>query len=235
MDNIAQKAIKDSIKVWDWKRIDFQNGKPIHFGTIYCPLCQKFYNGGQCDLCPIYKRTGKIMCSDTPYHWVVDAHKKFLLREVEKDLVSDRIKAEIDFLKSLLVSQFIIKLDGVSNKCVLELLEKRGFNVEEVPLSIIFLYIKSNRKIDFGCDESYPKKIVEDGIYSCIVDLNSESITRVVELVDNFQPSKEVVKIDKYEIHLDYDKRMITNYCPCESFDFILQLADHIRSKKCGS
>jgi len=70
-------------------------------GPLTCGLCIKYFlpstlidNHCQCLDCPVYKKTGRTTCKDTPYHKINGATNK---KEYTR-----AIREEIFFLKSLL-------------------------------------------------------------------------------------------------------------------------------------
>lgn len=62
----VQEAINGSVQKW----LDISTGHAEDQGSDNCPLCQLFFYGigeERCEGCPVYKKTGKSGCLDTPY------------------------------------------------------------------------------------------------------------------------------------------------------------------------
>lgn len=85
-------ALKESIQKWERRAAGDHNGK---LGVNGCPLCQIHnvsYNVEKnCLGCPVFERTGKRHCIDTPYYTYARG-----------DRTDANAQAEVDFLKSLL-------------------------------------------------------------------------------------------------------------------------------------
>lgn len=88
MDQGTLKALYGSIR--KWMDVAYDDGE--EWGRLNCPLCAEFnygfYGHKQCRGCPVYERTGKVGCKDTPYD------------EYRYD--KSAAEREVDFLISLL-------------------------------------------------------------------------------------------------------------------------------------
>lgn len=65
-----ESALDESILKWRKLAIaldnnEFENVPPM--GTRTCALCQLYFEGGACYVCPVKNRTGRSGCMDTPY------------------------------------------------------------------------------------------------------------------------------------------------------------------------
>lgn len=92
------EALEESIA--HWKRLASGNREPDeNVGWLDCSLCVKFMRFALCEDCPVSKKTGAILCHNTPYK---NAHRT----RREYGLDSPEFKAaaleELAFLKSLL-------------------------------------------------------------------------------------------------------------------------------------
>jgi hypothetical protein len=102
------EALKGSIKKWD----KIVSGKGSDNGVKNCPLCklhQKSETLDNCELCPVFIATDRILCMDTPYEtW--SYHFEIAHREIEPPHKIHKncpdckklAQTELDFLKSLL-------------------------------------------------------------------------------------------------------------------------------------
>ncbi|MCK9597553.1 MAG: hypothetical protein M0R06_00855 [Sphaerochaeta sp.] len=89
MDDATAKALEGSIRKWE--RIRDGTGKDM--GVANCPLCQMFYLNHECVGCPVFERTGRRLCAETPYEDFYDnAPEEVRIAGAER---------EIEFLKSL--------------------------------------------------------------------------------------------------------------------------------------
>lgn len=95
MDTATLAALRSSIEHWKENEqvTDIIDAK---IGTGSCALCKLFFRN-LCKDCPVFNRTGKDLCVDTPYRAVVEAKE-------ENNLEAFRLaaKAEREFLESLL-------------------------------------------------------------------------------------------------------------------------------------
>ena len=103
MNQKTIKALKGSIVKWE-KIVD---GTGIDEGGDNCPLC--ILVDFECNFCPVFNKTGKIVCNGTPYVKWVNHHVNHKLSyrnrdcpEVECKICERHAKAEVEFLKSLL-------------------------------------------------------------------------------------------------------------------------------------
>jgi hypothetical protein len=104
----TKKALKKSIANWEKNVKDATNGAILKLGPSQCPLCCKFLTlDAKCIGCPVYEKTGQIFCKGTPY---IEAHfyNTFDTNTRGQDLIRECEK-EVEFLKSLLVQQTILK------------------------------------------------------------------------------------------------------------------------------
>lgn len=104
MNEIALKALQESIEVWQEKLT--LNRDEMEFGLSACPLCRIFVlrmntNSAKkaCNGCPIKERTGKPSCINTPYQKVCNLHDNM---STSREQLLKAIQEEINFLKSLL-------------------------------------------------------------------------------------------------------------------------------------
>jgi hypothetical protein len=102
------QALLDSIKHWEEiiKQVidNISNnrsyGLNVFFGGEHCPLCLKYNNNNhsgilnKCHDCPIFEKTRKKFCADTPYENLKNTYtgKDFLIVAID----------ELQFLKSLI-------------------------------------------------------------------------------------------------------------------------------------
>jgi len=101
-------ALKKSIVKWE--RIA-KSTKELDKGIVNCALCNLF-NAGGCGGCPVYEKTKKKYCRDTPYtEWsdhVIDDNYSFsyvgagLRRKPGCRECLRLVRKELNFLKSLL-------------------------------------------------------------------------------------------------------------------------------------
>ena len=101
------KALKESVAHWE-RLLACKTKQELEaegYGAEHCALCEMFSENPQCNGCPVAESTGEDSCDGTPYYkadkeldrylgyWVVNPRKTFPRKQV---------KAELDFLKSLL-------------------------------------------------------------------------------------------------------------------------------------
>lgn len=107
MDNTAYNALVASIEKWEENaRADYSY--QVSLGILSCPLCMEYYRG-RCHGCPIEAVTGTLGCRCTPYDKVKPAVRRWEIDELnetgdpsaKKEAIL-AVKAEVDFLKSLL-------------------------------------------------------------------------------------------------------------------------------------
>jgi hypothetical protein len=106
MDKSTLVALKQSIKHWEENLVICQESKSISdilksisLGSMACALCNKF-TCGKCGGCPISDRTGCACCHESPYMNISKVYDKSA--RCYKPTMIKYVKAEIDFLKSLL-------------------------------------------------------------------------------------------------------------------------------------
>lgn len=96
----ALEALRLSVKVWDKKLRDFQEGKAVSFSPHDCPCCDLFFSAYRpkqtCRECAIREFTGKTYCHNTPF-WRAEA----VYRLGHRAITEKAILAERDFLKQL--------------------------------------------------------------------------------------------------------------------------------------
>ena len=103
MDKRTLKALKESIKKWE----KIVAGKGGDRGGGNCALCELFAEEGCID-CPVYIKTGKCDCSDTPYvewhdHQTNNHFDGFSeIYKIECPKCKELAQKELEFLKSLL-------------------------------------------------------------------------------------------------------------------------------------
>ena len=90
----GEDPLEVSIAKWE----DIAKGKDLdEFGGDNCSLCYVNQRADGCKGCPVFEKTGKVECDDTPFREYEDAwyHKanKRTLRAIAK--------REVEFLKSL--------------------------------------------------------------------------------------------------------------------------------------
>ena len=86
------KALKGSIKKWE----KIVAGTGTDEGLDNCPLCKVFYADFTCQDCPVYKKTGQILCAGSPY-------TEYAKWEMVDDAKAMKYaKEELKFLRSLL-------------------------------------------------------------------------------------------------------------------------------------
>ena len=100
MNKQVAEALEGAIKKWqkivDYlakKIVDWTIVKELEQGCGNCPLCQMFK---LCGGCPVFKKTEKMACMETPY---IDFANAKSLRNLK--IARESAKAEVKFLKSL--------------------------------------------------------------------------------------------------------------------------------------
>lgn len=91
------EALEASIE--KWRRIEA--GTKRELGSSDCPLCHLYLGnmGNLCERCPVYERTGQVLCRDTPYtEWVHTVNWRDVADTDEKRALA---RAEREFLESL--------------------------------------------------------------------------------------------------------------------------------------
>jgi hypothetical protein len=98
VNNETLKALKGSIEKWE----KIVGCEEQDCGGDNCDLCKAHYLNGKCRSCPVYLRSGRNYCHETPYDdWFQYAEENGTFRVFDKK--SSRLAlAELDFLKSLL-------------------------------------------------------------------------------------------------------------------------------------
>ena len=112
-------ALAGSIKKWD--RI-VRSTEAEDNGVSNCPLCELFFGNATCYNCPVYEKTGRRNCGDTPYeNWDIhlgNAHNQSSYPQSRIQNCPDCLRfarAERDFLKSLLPKAGVQNLKRRSN------------------------------------------------------------------------------------------------------------------------
>lgn len=101
MENPILTALQESIQKWTL----IAKGELPDMGAENCALCDLFFQMN-CRGCPVYKRTGKSGCLDTPYGEWFDAAQRGHY-EMDVGYIADTPQlvelalAERDFLRSL--------------------------------------------------------------------------------------------------------------------------------------
>ena len=107
MKNETKVALQESIEHWERLR-DGTHEKNEHPYASQCSLCLRFDCGvcvifdkdlEEVERCPVYKKTGKDTCEETPYN---KAYEAFFNERLNKGERYNRMNAEVQFLKSLL-------------------------------------------------------------------------------------------------------------------------------------
>ena len=108
MDKKTLEALKKSIVKWE--RI-VKSTKELDLGSVNCALCILF-NADGCGGCPIYKKTKKKYCRDTPHtewtkHVIDDNYSSSYVGDGLRRKPGCReclrlVREELNFLKSLL-------------------------------------------------------------------------------------------------------------------------------------
>ncbi len=94
------KALNGSIRKWD----KIINRKGDDDGTDNCPLCIEFYRGCNCRGCPVFKKTKKYGCQNSPYEDWCDHgqdHYNNYPKKVKCKTCKTLAQKELAFLKSL--------------------------------------------------------------------------------------------------------------------------------------
>ena len=104
MDAATLTALQGSIAKWE----AIATGDGADDGCDNCPLCQMFWVGnhdGGCEGCPVFEKTGKHLCIDSPYipwHVATAEQQQAWPRRAKTEEHRRLARAEVDFLKSLL-------------------------------------------------------------------------------------------------------------------------------------
>lgn len=111
MEQRALKALKGSIRKWE--KIVAGTGRDK--GGDNCPLClefnDRFSQEPVCEGCPVYEKTGKTLCDNSPYdEWLRLVHAPQRQQnpggfKVENAKEKRAAQKELDFLRSLLPIQ----------------------------------------------------------------------------------------------------------------------------------
>ncbi len=86
MNRKTLEALQGSIRKWE----AIVDGSGIDQGEINCPLCRVFNTATGCDGCPVFEKTAKHFCADSPYDRYCDHPTK------------RNAQAELNFLRKLL-------------------------------------------------------------------------------------------------------------------------------------
>lgn len=97
----TEDKIQLSIVKWETILAELDNYPDHNYfvecgGIKTCPLCIAFYNDGECNNCPIYKKSEESQCCNTPYDRYVNA------LDNDYNEYYQGVKDEIQFLKDLL-------------------------------------------------------------------------------------------------------------------------------------
>lgn len=91
------------LSIAHWERV--VSGEDKYINSSYCALCLEFATPKQyidddiCEGCPVYERTGRNSCIQTPYYEVTRALRVYGRNSIEFNTAA---KEELKFLKSLL-------------------------------------------------------------------------------------------------------------------------------------
>jgi hypothetical protein len=98
----AAKALDLSIAKWK-KNLDADYPYEIKTSPWDCPLCDLYLDYGACIGCPIFGRTGKTGCKDTPYYAVLEARGDSLAdwTDARKTFCMEKVQEEVDWLVNL--------------------------------------------------------------------------------------------------------------------------------------
>lgn len=101
MDERTLTALKGSIAKWERMAADNRDDAEAA-ADVDCPLCVLFNKAavrdeGDCIGCPVFEKTGRRYCTNTPYvHWADAADNG------DDEWMQDAAEDELDFLRSLL-------------------------------------------------------------------------------------------------------------------------------------
>lgn len=117
MNAIARRLLLQSIDKWALNA-SAEEPNDARLGSPDCPLCSQFWegsktfpDGGRCKGCPVFEKTGKPFCEDSPYAASEEAHfawiKSFHVDDPEDqerkgEAFRESAEKELLFLKSLL-------------------------------------------------------------------------------------------------------------------------------------
>lgn len=110
MNKATEKALRESIEKWE-KNAKAEAPHEYVITGSHCPLCVMFViRKMTCEGCPVYERTGKEQCEDTPWFnahvakldWEDCLGSRVVLREDARQAAMQAALEEIEFLKSLL-------------------------------------------------------------------------------------------------------------------------------------
>jgi hypothetical protein len=109
MKDHIKEALDASIAKWE-KNASVLCSNKVLIGAEDCPLCLLFNNDetdeGECCIgCPVYEKTGKVGCKDTPYYLAQIAFVDWSILDKNEDyeLFITAARDEVTFLKSLRV------------------------------------------------------------------------------------------------------------------------------------
>lgn len=106
MDARTAEALEASIRHWQ-ENVNAQRAPEASTSPEDCALCRMFFRNGMrdaCRGCPVFKKTGKSHCDDTPYDLALPAHENWEHGYggiAMRDAFRIAAKAELDFLISL--------------------------------------------------------------------------------------------------------------------------------------
>jgi hypothetical protein len=103
MDARTRKALEASIKHWEMN-VAAGSTADVSVQESSCALCSEFIDSG-CSDCPVFERSGRAFCRDTPYIQACRALARWKSYPYERREFSLAAQAELDFLRSLLPSE----------------------------------------------------------------------------------------------------------------------------------
>lgn len=80
MDDETRAALDASIEHWRRDNERALTADAARIGSGHCALCDLFWSR-MCSGCPVYERTGKTHCEDSPYDEIVSALARWLNAE----------------------------------------------------------------------------------------------------------------------------------------------------------
>ena len=101
MDAKTRKALEASIKHWQ-ENVAAETPMGASTSSDACALCKSFFDN-YCEGCPVFDKTGKGECGDTPYKTAHDTLRYWQIENTERSKSAWRkaAQAELDFLISL--------------------------------------------------------------------------------------------------------------------------------------
>lgn len=98
-NNLDNAILLDLEKEEIWRSYSpYLMGSIISLDKEDCALCRSYFNNALCTYCPIKRKTGKIVCRETPY---ISVYLALESRKSNTKIIQE-IKNELTFLYSLL-------------------------------------------------------------------------------------------------------------------------------------